>query len=325
MCSRCFRATNHENHTVTFYIAQQSGGCCDCGDPEAWRFPIKCPLHAHIGADEDRDDHAGSSYHTTINIPNPRDASGRQAIPAELWDSMSRTVAYALEFVLHTLEFSPDDTFVPETEQALGEQLTADPNPKDMFATIVWNDEKHSFDEVARHLCDTLGKSAEDAANIVDTVDEQGRDVVDISPLNSRVLENAKAIAHIDIGVTVRGAYDTFQEQLSDVIIEWMLDLSKCRIGTDRTLLREVIAMELFSLRKRDTTATMTTGYATDNDGFPSEVENPTRIDWLFILHSRLWKRPRLNLKELYVSVLTLSSAHRLTVGTCSVLQFSLY
>jgi E3 ubiquitin-protein ligase UBR1 len=238
---------------------------------------------------------------------------------------MSRTVAYALEFVLHTLEFSPDDTFVPETEQALGEQLTADPNPKDMFATIVWNDEKHSFDEVARHLCDTLGKSAEDAANIVDTVDEQGRDVVDISPLNSRVLENAKAIAHIDIGVTVRGAYDTFQEQLSDVIIEWMLDLSKCRIGTDRTLLREVIAMELFSLRKRDTTATMTTGYATDNDGFPSEVENPTRIDWLFILHSRLWKRPRLNLKELYVSVLTLSSAHRLTVGTCSVLQFSLY
>jgi E3 ubiquitin-protein ligase UBR1 len=28
-------------HNVSFFIAQQSGGCCDCGDEEAWRRPIQ--------------------------------------------------------------------------------------------------------------------------------------------------------------------------------------------------------------------------------------------------------------------------------------------
>ena len=85
---------------------------------------------------------------------------------------MSRTIAYALEYVLHTLEFSPDDCTVPVSEKELKDQPTADPNVRDIFATIVWNDEKHSFDEVTRHLCDTVGRSNENATAIVDAIDD---------------------------------------------------------------------------------------------------------------------------------------------------------
>ncbi|KAH7906535.1 putative zinc finger in N-recognin-domain-containing protein, partial [Hygrophoropsis aurantiaca] len=42
LCSRCFQASNHSDHNVSFFIAQQSGGCCDCGDAEAWRATIGC-------------------------------------------------------------------------------------------------------------------------------------------------------------------------------------------------------------------------------------------------------------------------------------------
>lgn len=314
MCARCFRATNHQNHTVTFYIAQQSGGCCDCGDVEAWRYPIGCPLHAFLKDDSDQDWPPQERSSAAIPpVRNPRESPSRQGIPEELWESMSRTIAYATEYVINTLEFASEDASVPATEQELKDQVTADPNHKDIFATIVWNDEKHSFEEVSRHLCDTVGRTSEESTTIVDTIDEQGREVVDISPFGARVLDVAQAIAKIDIGVTVRRAYDTFREQLSDVIIEWLLDLSKSRVGSDSLLLREVIAAELFTSRKGE--ANVVAGQVAPDQGSFSDIKSPSRLDWLFILHSRLWKGPRLRLKELYVSVLTLSSLHRLTVG----------
>lgn len=36
---------DHTDHDVSFFIAQQPGGWCDCGDDEAWRLDLKCPLH----------------------------------------------------------------------------------------------------------------------------------------------------------------------------------------------------------------------------------------------------------------------------------------
>ena len=43
LCSHCFCASSHKNHNVSFFIALQSGGCCDCGDAEAWRHDIQFP------------------------------------------------------------------------------------------------------------------------------------------------------------------------------------------------------------------------------------------------------------------------------------------
>jgi hypothetical protein len=35
LCHDCFSHSNHEGHDVAFYHAQ-AGGCCDCGDADAW-------------------------------------------------------------------------------------------------------------------------------------------------------------------------------------------------------------------------------------------------------------------------------------------------
>ena len=77
--------------------------------------------------------------------PSP---SQRPAVPPELHDSVSRTIAYALDFMLDTLDYSPDETSLPKDEETLTNQLTADPLKRDLYSVIVWNDDKHSFDEV---------------------------------------------------------------------------------------------------------------------------------------------------------------------------------
>jgi E3 ubiquitin-protein ligase UBR1 len=39
------------------------------------------------------------------------------------------------------------------------------------------------------------------------------------------------------------------------------------------------------------------------------------RITWLYLHHTKLWKKPRLSLKEIYAAVLGLSHRHKLSVG----------
>ena len=44
LCHQCYDQSNHEGHDVAFYHAQ-AGGCCDCGDPDAWDPAGWCPHH----------------------------------------------------------------------------------------------------------------------------------------------------------------------------------------------------------------------------------------------------------------------------------------
>lgn len=44
MCNDCFISSDHEGHEVFFYYTH-SGGCCDCGDTEAWAPEGFCTRH----------------------------------------------------------------------------------------------------------------------------------------------------------------------------------------------------------------------------------------------------------------------------------------
>jgi E3 ubiquitin-protein ligase UBR1 len=68
-------------------------------------------------------------------------------------------------------------------------------------------------------------------------VDDLGREVIEMSTDVPRVLDVAQKFAQIELGVTVRRAYDTFREQVVAVIIEWLLDLTRARLGSDTTYL----------------------------------------------------------------------------------------
>ena len=44
LCHECFSNSNHDGHDVAFYHAQ-TGGCCDCGDADAWNPNGFCNKH----------------------------------------------------------------------------------------------------------------------------------------------------------------------------------------------------------------------------------------------------------------------------------------
>lgn len=141
----------------------------------------------------------------------------------------------------------------------------------------------------------------------------QGREIVEMSPNPQRLLEMAAVMNNIDIGVTIRRAYDTFREQIVGIIVEWLRDLTRCRVGADTTILREVIAHEMLQKRKKDLHAPSN---LVDCHKVVADIKDPTRLDWLFLYHSRLWKKARLTLKQVYVSVSTTNADNRLAVGS---------
>ena len=44
LCQDCFSNSDHEGHEV-FFHRTRAGGCCDCGDLEAWKAEGCCPRH----------------------------------------------------------------------------------------------------------------------------------------------------------------------------------------------------------------------------------------------------------------------------------------
>ncbi|KAF9259157.1 hypothetical protein L218DRAFT_981591 [Marasmius fiardii PR-910] len=321
ICSKCFHATDHEGHNVSFFIAQQPGGCCDCGDPEAWRVPLKCPYHppaddtgnpSTTHPSSSSSSNRGSQRPIPEIVPPVKDYPYRISVPSELKETMNRTVGYALDFVLDTLDYSPDEPSVPSNEADLRLQPSADPMMKDQYCVIIWNDDKHSFDEVIKLICDLTGRSREEATEMTQRIDENGREMIEMSTDVSRLLEMAQSIAQIDLGVTIQRAYDTFREQVASVIIEWLVDLTQCRLGTDTLILREIIAEEMVSPRRRENAS-----YPHNAQALLSlhDIREPTRLDCLFVSHTRLWKKPRLSLKEIYTAILTLGRDHKLAVA----------
>ncbi|VDB86546.1 unnamed protein product [Peniophora sp. CBMAI 1063] len=313
VCSRCFHSTDHTGHNVGFFIAQQAGGACDCGDPEAWKADSACPNHAVLG---DSTPPTPSQPRRNVlfgrEIPPVEGYPNRAPIPPELRETMSKTVAYALDFMLETLDYSPDDTSVPPSEADLRLQPTGDPMQKEQYCVVVWNDDKHSFTETEELFVDVLKRPREDARALVETVDEVGREVVEMGPNVQRLLDVANRIAKIELGVTVRRAYDTFREQAVTIIIEWLLDLTRSRLGQDAVILREIVAEEIFMPRRRLSPSTILPEVST----LQKELVDAARVDWLFLYHHKLWRRPRVCIKETYSAIIGLTRQHKLTMAS---------
>ena len=73
-------------------------------------------------------------------------------------------------------------------------------------------------------------------------IDELGREIIDMNTNVPCLLEIARIISKIEIGVTIRRAYDIFREQVVVVIVERLLDLTRSRLSTDTLIIREVAA-----------------------------------------------------------------------------------
>ena len=144
LCRPCFLASHESlpDHDTSFHLAQAAGGCCDCGDSEAFVTTICCSLHSPSIPND----------HNTGN-DNPK-----VECPSQIIAVLRTVIVKALDILIDSLLPSP---IARESSISLSGTC----------ALILWNDESHSFDEVIDAVMEAVGYSedaAREVANIVD-------------------------------------------------------------------------------------------------------------------------------------------------------------
>lgn len=225
------------------YVNISSGnmGCCDCGDIEAWRIPVKCAIHTSLSGNDDMDTEGVSV-----------------SLPEDLKTGIRATIAAAIDYLCDVISCSPEQLRLPKSEEAicrdeemsrLGSKypgIEKGPDKVD-YALVLWNDEKHTVSEVADQVARACKKDKKFGEKRAQETDSIGRNIIIYSDDVADLLRISRIIEQIKITVTIRSARDTFREQMCGTIIEWLNDLAGCTVGGDSCILRNTICEELLA------------------------------------------------------------------------------
>lgn len=160
LCVTCFKESTHQNHK--YKIATSSGGgCCDCGDPEAWKKDPFCNIHL-----------AGIQS---------KESSGNK-LPEDIAERATATFEAVLKYCYELLSLEhtpglPADLRVKETDEDPLSLLAT----TDSYCTVLFNDETHTFEQVISTLTRVLKCLQKEAIEFVTNIDRNGRAVVKCS------------------------------------------------------------------------------------------------------------------------------------------------
>ncbi|KAI0482332.1 hypothetical protein GGR56DRAFT_181516 [Xylariaceae sp. FL0804] len=249
LCSKCFNATDHAGHMVRFSISPGNSGCCDCGDPEAWKVPLFCTIHSER-------DHGQSKG-------KDRETAG---LPEELAGNVRMTISRVLDFICDVISCAPEQLRQPKTEESIkrDERMSrlastysgGDIDSPEEYALLLWNDEKHTVTEVQEQVARACKITKEEGLNRAYETDSIGRSILKYDTNISRLLHAASVLEQIKITVTIRSSRDTFREQMCATMIEWLNDIAGCSVGSDPDILRTVTCEELLKHWRKGSPAT---------------------------------------------------------------------
>ncbi|CAH0663514.1 unnamed protein product [Chilo suppressalis] len=157
LCVECFKVSAHRHHK---YKMGQSGGggCCDCGDTEAWKRDPFCELHAAPAGDEQ---------------------AQQSNISPEVVERMKIVASVVLSYCLRLLTHDhapslPNDLRLKDTEKDLLQILDS----PDCYCTVLYNDETHTFEQVISTLTRVMKCNHRDSVELVTLIDREGRALV---------------------------------------------------------------------------------------------------------------------------------------------------
>jgi len=158
LCVDCFKRSPHKNHKYKMGTSY-GGGCCDCGDVEAWKRDAYCQTHK-LGLEK---------KHVNLNF---------------LTIDMEKRAHLVFEYVLLyarallALEHPPMLPIELDTEHILNELYSIYKNQEDSFCTVLYNDETHTFDQVITTLTRFIKCPQRESIDYVTSIDREGRAVV---------------------------------------------------------------------------------------------------------------------------------------------------
>jgi len=151
-----------------------SGGCCDCGDPEAWKRPVHCTYHTLDSSSPDSSEFEKIQYEETL--------------PHDLLNPIHSTISTVLDFMLDTLSASPEEMTPPLSDTDVRKEADQaalyirDPvnniGEEKLFAVVIWNDEHHSFHEVIDQVMEATGCNQAEAKALAKRVDSYVRNTI---------------------------------------------------------------------------------------------------------------------------------------------------
>ncbi len=281
LCSKCYASSDHTDHTIMISISPGNSGCCDCGDPEAWKIPVNCTIH------------------TEDNDPSRiAEKEVQQALPAELESSIRMTISHALDYINDVLSCSPEHLRLAKTIESVTKDEQASRLNKDKYgeehiqepmeyAVLLWNDEKHTVAEVRDQVARACKMRKADALEKAYDTDAIGRSIVKYGDNLEELLGVAAVIEQIKVAVSVRSASDIFREQMCGTIIEWLSDIAGCSVENNHDILRRTICEEMLKPWERGSEAT--NAEIGKNGLFDEErTDREHDPDFMFVRHQRI-------------------------------------
>ena len=273
LCSRCFDSTDHTGHNVRIQmsVGNSERGCCDCGDDEAWKTPLFCTIHSDVQGGA----HKGKSKEAA-------------ALPEDLTASIKMTIGRVLDYICDVISCSPEQLRQTKTKESIlkdeedsrlsSAYYGSAAEPCDDFALIIWNDEKHTVQEVEDQVARACQKTHTQASKNAWETDAIGRSILAYRSDVDTLLRMAKTIEAIRVTVTIRSARDTFREQMCGTLVEWLSDVSGCSVGTDNHILRQTVCEEVMLPWRQGSSATHTRGLIDDEDEDDQFIESQARL-----------------------------------------------
>ncbi|EDV46445.1 E3 ubiquitin-protein ligase UBR1 [Drosophila erecta] len=149
LCVNCFKRSAHRFHKYKMSTSG-GGGCCDCGDDEAWKKDHYCELHL-------------------ANRKNPLES---KILTDAVLERVEICFGAILAFCVSYLEIEPNASL-----QCLDGDVEGDADAA-QYCTVLYNDESHTFDQVIQTLTKIAKCRPKDAMEIVAAIDREGRAVV---------------------------------------------------------------------------------------------------------------------------------------------------
>lgn len=212
-CNDCFQRSNHEGHEVYFHKSSEGGGCCDCGDPEAWDCHGVCTLHASHEA-------------TQLVDPLTILPSSLHAILSSVCQGIVHHFSGLLTSHVSGFGITSPPTFPSSDEEMIG---------------VLYNDDVHTYDDVTSGLME-CHMSAFAARTNTELVDKHGHAIVTRgTEQHMRHSWNILRIrGNLMYCVTPVHVYDSLA--LLNVVLEWLL-----RLGNSSDALMRLVTLELFT------------------------------------------------------------------------------
>jgi len=166
LCVDCFKNSEHGSHRYKMSTSI-GGGYCDCGDTEAWKEHPYCAVHV-LGTQTENSD-------PLAKVPVDLQQRARHVFSGVLKYAYELLTLDSFMKLPGDLQYKERDSIDPLMDDLL--------EVEDLYATVLYNDEVHTFEEVIT----TLQRAVENcdrnqAISFVSLIDREGRSLVKCSP-----------------------------------------------------------------------------------------------------------------------------------------------